>query len=337
MKRFFFLIPVFVLFLACIAGDAGNGTGNGPVGGTGTPPGDEGSTATSLAENPLSAICRTRGGDIFVSSDGGKPLVSSDGSTFTVLDSTKRTLNGVTCDVQNASATNVWFVGTGGAILFFDGSTLASQDSSTTNDLNAVFALDASEVVAVGNSGTIIRLGGGSWGPTTNSVADTENLFGIGGTTAEMFAVGTHKTIQVSANSGATWEAIGTAVTNLLPSGAQMNAVWVDPVSGDVFIVGNAGIILHRTGANWKLDETNTVSNLLAVQGTSNSGILAVGTDGVILVSDGTTWASVTNPAGESFSLTGVLALTSGSFAVGTDGTDGILLKVVGSDWTQLF
>jgi len=65
--------------------------------------------------------------------------------------------------VSAADSTHVWAVGAGGAILFYNGTTLGRQYSSSTYNLNGVHALDATNVWAVGEAGTILYYNGTSW------------------------------------------------------------------------------------------------------------------------------------------------------------------------------
>lgn len=60
-------------------------------------------------------------------------------------------------------ARHVWAVGDGGDILYFDGKTWKEQRSGTEQPLYGVSALDEKHVWAVGYGGTVVFYDGGSW------------------------------------------------------------------------------------------------------------------------------------------------------------------------------
>ncbi len=330
MKRISAVLFALMLVAGCLQGSSS--------GGSDTPPGDTGSTATSLLNNPLSGICRTEAGNIFVSSDGGKPLMSADGSTFLVLDGTQRMLNGIACDPNGAGA---WFVGAGGTIFTSSGGTLAEQTSPTTSNLNSVFVADSSDVVAVGDGGTIVKFDGKSWTAKTSGVA--VNLYGVGGREAEMFAVGASGTILTSTDRGESWITVSEA-TALISSDTQLNVVWAVSSTSEVFIAGN-GVVLHRNLGAWTL--ISVAADLRAIQGwPDGSAVLASGANGVTWqycsssatnCSSPGVWSALDNPVDSSFTLTGILAVANEAlYVVGSDGTDGILATFTSSGWNQI-
>jgi hypothetical protein len=57
--------------------------------------------------------------------------------------------------------------------------------------------------------------------------------------------------------------------------------------------VGSGGLILHYDGTSWS-EMTSGTSSLSGVWGTSSSDIFAVGYDGTIVHYDGTGWSEMT-------------------------------------------
>ena len=96
--------------------------------------------------------------------------------------------------VAAISPTNVFAVGSGGAIWRYDGSTWTTMTSGTTNTLNAVWGTSPADVYAVGDRGTILHFDGTQW--TREESGTDANLTGVGGVGAgEVYAVGTNSTV----------------------------------------------------------------------------------------------------------------------------------------------
>ncbi|MFH1263771.1 MAG: hypothetical protein V1495_10075 [Pseudomonadota bacterium] len=338
------LFSLNLLLAGCpISNSTGGGGGSGGLGGGGsTPPGETGEEAGGLVENPMSSLCVTRGGRMFLTSSGGKTLVSSNGSTFTVLDGTARDLRASWCDQQSTSATDVWFAGSGGKILHYNGSTLSEEISGIDQTLNGLFGTDISNVYAVGEGGTIVHRSGTTWGEETSGV--TGSLRGISGIQPAVYAVGSNRTVLRSGGSGS-WAPVSlpSSLDGDVPPDTNLNGIWVQPVSGgSIFIVADGGRIFRGTigGITWTKMDSGTSKNLRAVSGTSASQVFAVGDSGVILSFDGTNWTKQTNPEDDKFSLFGVLpASATSAFAVGADGTsatsNGVILGLTGSSWAS--
>src|SRR5438132_9631546 len=214
-----------------------------------------------------------------------------------------------------------WAVGSGGTITTTTtGSTWTQQTSSTTQDLMAVFAIDANTVVAVGRQGTIVTTtnGGATW--TKQTTGTTQDLFGVAAADAgHIWAVGAGGTILFSSN-GTSWgaQSAGTS-SNLFAVSAiskgGTNAAWA---------VGAAGVILQTCdGATptWTAETSGTTSDLLATYFTDTTTGWAVGKSGTIIVTSNAacpasaTWRS--QVSGTSNDLHGVGASSNDLCAVG--------------------
>jgi hypothetical protein len=180
--------------------------------------------------------------------------------------------------VNGTSATDVWMVGESGRIAHYDGVSFVDHPSGTTSTLWGVLALSPTDVWAVGG--------------TPEGTIDQEDdivLHWDGATWS-------HETLPGTPLHRALFKVWGTADDNL-------------------FVVGEAGVIWHRTAAGW-VDESDASlagGTLFTVHGCSATEVYAVG-GANLLRFDGSMWtkvdASLTNGAnGVSCSSPGVLAV----------------------------
>jgi hypothetical protein len=175
--------------------------------------------------------------------------------------------------VWGSSASDVFAVGNSGTILHYDGSTWSSMSSGTTSHLRGVWGSSASDVFAMGNSGTILHYDGSTWSPMTSGTTNT--LRGIWGSSSS--------DVLVVANSGAilhydgsTWSPMSSGTTNTL------YGVWGSSAT-DVFVMGASGTILHYDGSVWSSMTSGTTNTLYGAWGTSPYDVFAVGRTGTIL------------------------------------------------------
>ena len=118
---------------------------------------------------------------------------------------------------------------------------------------------------------------------------------------------------------------------NPLPQGNDLIAVWGSSDS-DVYAVGGSGTILHYDGRAWSAMSSSTDGVLLGVWGSSGSDVYAVGLNGTILHYDGSAWSAM--HSGTSQTLRGVWGSSdSDVFAVGYWGT---ILHYDGSTWSEM-
>lgn len=347
MMRACLILSLVCLTSACPSGGGSDhGSGTGSFGsGSGTPPGDTGSTATSLVDNPLSGVCRTYSGQFYFSSNGGKLITSTDGSNLVVLDGTAVDMNAVHCD-QTSVTDRVWFVGSGGSIISYDGSALNSETSGVTTELDDVYGTDPSNVYVVGSGGVILQYQGSMWTPQTSGV--TTHLRGLDGRGSVLrtflVAVGDNCTILETSNGGTTWTSGGETVCEDLgiPSDTDFYDVFVDDQTGNIFIVGSAGTVIHYDGT-WAVQAPSATSvDLLAVQGMSATEAIAVGEEGVVLHYTGTGWLlnedapSATHGVRMSdVWMGGNTAMAVGAASIASD-AEGFIMGWNGSVWSEL-
>jgi hypothetical protein len=116
-------------------------------------------------------------------------ILHFDGSAWSV----SKTLTFAPTAIWGASATDIWVVGRGGAIMNWNGCAWAPASSMTTNDLASVYGSQSRDVWAVGGSGTIDHWGGAGWSVTTNGTANLASVW-ADATTGEAWAVGQSNT-----------------------------------------------------------------------------------------------------------------------------------------------
>lgn len=224
--------------------------------------------------------------------------------------------------VNVLDANNVWAVGESGTILKWNGSTWARQASPTSNTLFSVDMLDMGDGWAVGEGGVTLRWNGGSW----NNIASptTENLFSVAIT---------------AINSGWTAGANGNI---FFWNGARWK-VQTSPTSQDIWsvhcvtwlncwAVGYGGTILHADGVTWSVINSPTALPLSSITMLDASNGWAVGFMGTILQWTGSSWSQVTSPEDWETLQSVSFANATAGWAVGDLGT---MLRWDGSSWTQ--
>lgn len=154
--------------------------------------------------------------------------------------------------------------------------------------VNGLWGAASDRVFAVGSSGGLLRLTGGTW--ITDDPLNADELWDVWGTSAsDVFAVGDFGTI-VHWN-GTTWAEMDSG----LGCGCEsLYGVWGSGPD-DVWAVGDGGLILHYDGVQWVAGDTMPVAWLGGVWGTAADNVFAVGDDGGIFHYDGTAWTAMTS------------------------------------------
>jgi len=160
--------------------------------------------------------------------------------------------SGVTTTLYQAWAAGngvVYAVGvhdtTGGVILKTtdSGTTWKRLNAGTTQDLEAVWGVDAMNVWAVGLRGTILRTtnGGTSW---TNVGTGQTPYYDIWGTSANDVYVSGDSGVLVHSTTGSSFSQVSTTFGNSNP----INCVWGTSAS-DVYLFGGSGTIMHGSAS----------------------------------------------------------------------------------------
>ncbi len=268
----------------------------------------------------LNSVWGTSGTSVFTSGTNGA-LLHYDGTTWSSI--TTYSVEDL-WDVWGFSDSSVFCVGSGGTVLHYDGTSVTKLITPISTTLYSIWGYDEDDIYAVGWGGVIIHYNGSSW---TEVESHTEfGLLSVWGPAGGPLYVAGQTVLQ---NSGVDWtpvkvrdepdfndiwagsDAFGGAVVavgtggNILyattsysfssmtitgGSTANLNGVGGFGDSA-FFVVGDAGLILERTGATEWTDMTSGLSeDLTAVAVLSDTMAMAVGTGGTIAVYDGTSW-----------------------------------------------
>ena len=228
------------------------------------------------------------------------------------------------CAIWAANATNLWAVGDNGTILKGDGTTWTAQSSGTTEHLRAVWGTSATSVWAVGDNGVILFFNGTAWAAQTSGT--TQPLRGVWGSSGtNIFAVGDGGTILRSTN-GTAWSAQTSGITTQLRAvhGIGANNVWA---------VGAGGVIRFWNGTTWGAQTSGVTTQLNAVFASNSTNIWAVGSGGVVRKGSGTTWAAQTSAS--SADLNGVWAASTTSL-LASGSSSAQMVSTNGSAWTNV-
>ena len=182
-------------------------------------------------------------------------------------------------------SSDVFAVGDAGTILYYDGTSWSFRASGTTNTLYSM----GPGVVVVGAGGTILRYDPttDSWGPQTSGT--TNALYGVARTPPgrTFVVVGAGGTILHY--DGTNWIPQTSGTTAALYSVARVPGVAAN------FAVGAGGTILYYDGTNWSPQTSGTANDLFCVGVISGTDVYAFGGGGTILHYDGTTWTARTS------------------------------------------
>jgi hypothetical protein len=201
--------------------------------------------------------------------------------------------------VWGKSATEVYAVGETGTILKFDGTSWKSQSSGSTADFRAVFGpASGGYVYAVG--GEIYRLEGSSWVSNNTSTYYCTDLNGIWGTSeSNLFAVGSSGDVCYRYSpTSGYWSNMYLSITE------DLKGIWGASAT-EIYVVGSAGVIVKGNGttssSGWSKMSSPTSSDLQTVWGTSSTDVWAAGFDGVLVHYDGTSWSKVSTGSSSYF------------------------------------
>jgi photosystem II stability/assembly factor-like uncharacterized protein len=172
------------------------------------------------------------------------------------------------------------------ALLLF----LLFSPQSFSQGFNAVYSKDGSDVIAVGQGGSVFRswTGGSSWGsyPLGSNNFNTVQSIGI-----DFWIAGDNGTFYSSSNDGVTWN------MQTLAGGQNLRSVCFNDANTG-WIVGDNGTILKTTnsGVNWTTQTSPVSVNLNSVKFTTNQTGIACGNNGKVIhtTNGGANWTQLT-------------------------------------------
>ncbi|MDY0001802.1 MAG: hypothetical protein RBU30_10940 [Polyangia bacterium] len=230
--------------------------------------------------------------------------------------------------IWGSSASNVYAVGEGGAVLHFDGSVWSAQ--SLSGYLYCVWGSGPNDVYVVGqdtsstNVGYLWRFNGTSWTSGVGFPISFALRAVWGSGPNDVYAVGQQGNLLHF--NGATW-------TPQSGFAGHLMAVW-GTSAADVFVAGAQGII-HFDGSQWtQMSLPASASGLTGLWGTAPDNVFAVGGDpnGFILHYDGSFWREfVTGSIGAQTAIAG----SSDTSVLAVGGASSVR-RFTGLGWTRL-
>lgn len=251
------------------------------------------------------------------------------------------------------SATNVWAVADGGLILHYDGTSWSSQTMGTY-DLNSIWGGAPNDVWITGDGGTLLHYDGSSW---SNVTSGTQLSLGWvwGSSTNDVWVIGDQGTVMhySGQDSGTGWVPVNVPVPTQFPDGGvgpvgdgdtpiDLGAVWTD-APNDVWIVGDAGVILHFDGTSWTVTPTNIPTNkgIGGIWGTGPTNVWATADctamgltclSSTLLHWDGASWTQLPSFPGK-YDLGDIFGLDANHIWITSDYGD--LFFFDGATWTR--
>lgn len=163
--------------------------------------------------------------------------------------------------------------------------------------LNWAFGFSRDDITVVGNEGTVIHWDGRGW--SRQPTPRRENLWGVWGASPEdLWAVGGNGAADdrpvLLHWDGRAWRDVEIPALQRAGVGAFYK-VW-GLSSDNVYVVGQRGVVLHRTGGAWREELAGASGDLVSVWGTDANNVLAVGGrgNGIVTRWDGTRWTART-------------------------------------------
>jgi hypothetical protein len=199
--------------------------------------------------------------------------------------------------VYGTSDDDVWMTGENGRITHYDGATFEEYDSGTTATLWGLVAFAPDDAWAVGG------------------------IPGTGGPDDVVLR----------------WDGVSWTPVTLpgAPLGRTHFKVW-GTSSDDLFVVGEAGLIWHKVGADWFIESDPPIAsgNLLTVHGCSATEVYAVGGRD-LLQYDGSVWTKVDKSFGND--VNGVFCAEPAGAALSLVGMGGLKQREVDGTWNDDF
>ncbi len=197
----------------------------------------------------ITSITALSNGTVIATGDNGGLLVKEENEWVPVETPVSDvTLN----DVDESSSGEIFAVGTSGTIIKKSSGTWEAIATGTTHELKSVAALSPTDVVAVGEAGTILEINGDNVASISAAVTTTSINSVVGTVDDNVYAVGSGGSIL--RRSAGQWGTV--------PSGTfvNLNDVVALPSSGAV-VIGDKGTISKVDGSNITKLTTHTTNN----------------------------------------------------------------------------
>lgn len=231
------------------------------------------------------------------------------------------------------SATDVWAVGNVGSILRYDGTKWKRYEAGTTADLLAVWARSANEVYFAANTGGLLRFDGTIVTKVNTSAITTGDITGVYGGATNLFV--TTRSSDAWRYNGATWTRYASGTLGIRAT-AELLAV-TGTADNDVIVYGSQNAAARWNGSSWAAQPsaTLTLSYISALAQNVYYGT----------VFDGTVWQYDTTKAGFQWKQVGTVVTGTNSVtglygasasAMFTSGPTGLIYRFDGTKWNPI-
>jgi hypothetical protein len=251
------------------------------------------------------------------------------------------------------AANDVWAVSDGGLILHYDGTKWTTQHVGMF-DLNGIWGGAPNDIWVVGDGGTLLHYDGTSWTPMMSGTPLSLGAV-YGSSTSDVWLIGDQGLVMhySGADSGMGWVTVDVPVPTLLVDGGiapvgdgdtpiDLGGVWTDGPD-DVWLIGDAGVILHYDGKSWTTTPTNlpTYKGIGGIWGSGPTDVWATADctamgltclTGTMLHWDGMSWTQLPSFPGK-YDLGPIWGLDAKHIWAGSD--YGNLFFYDGTSWTQ--
>ncbi|MCK5796981.1 MAG: hypothetical protein KAI47_07355 [Deltaproteobacteria bacterium] len=243
--------------------------------------------------------------------------------------------SGVTQDLKGiwaASATDIWAVGASGTILHYDGKAWTAQKSGVTVDLQAIHGSSATSLWAVGASGTVLHYDGTTW--RNEKPPTVEDLY-------DVWATGTGDVWTVGDAGAVLHRGANTWIYSPSATGLTLYGVWAANAN-DVWAVGAGATVIRHNHLKWtKVPVSVGGYALHAIWGLSPSQIWIGGKAGASAFFNGKTWLAMPlAPTGNLFGIWGRSShdvWATGGKTVSVGPFEGALFHTTGGPWSAPF
>ncbi len=272
------------------------------------------------AQNGLWMATTTSG---WIVGDNGLIRHTDDGgATWTIQNSgTTATLRAI----WGYDADNVWAVGDGGTLLYWDGTEWFDQsDAGTTENLLAIHGSDFDNIWVSGEDGVVLHFDGTDWTRDTPSVAIGTHLRGVWAPAADnTWMVGDLGLIMHWDGTDWTDESLATQANLYCIGGVPGASAWIG---------GQNGVMLKWNGTAFAASSsTGTTQTIRSLWAADTTHMWAVAENGVIRFHNGSSWSAQAS-GGMTANILGVKTLSATSaIAVGDRGLVG---KFSAGAWT---
>lgn len=210
--------------------------------------------------------------------DGGAPAIVDPDCATTLCWQSPLPQGNTLNRLFGLDANNIWAVGDLGTIIHWNGATWSRSTSGTTAHLRGVWGASANNVFAAGDGGIIQRWDGTQWAPFKSPA--NLNLNGMWGTSgSNIWAVGRADSVAGSRATIIHYDGVSwTSFGGAQPATADLNAVSLS-AAGPTLAVGNNGASLQLTGSSWQNIGNNATAAVLRDVWSSSDSWVA-GSDG---------------------------------------------------------